>query len=191
MKDNKKLTSILIAGVLIVVGVAAAIVIRGLRKNSNPLAAEGSKGNCQILECMEKFNGEMSVGEINNIIGFEGEVKSDTDLYTTYNWQLSEKTSIEAMISKKYNTASIEANYPSDLWPKGADFSKWDEIQSILKSSEKLTYDKFVELVGGVQGVLSKVDSSRKTYHWYNADGGYLFGLFDENNVCTLASGRF
>lgn len=191
MKNNQKLLSLMLAGVAVIAGVIFAVIMINKRYD-NPLASEESKGNCKILECMEQLNGNMSMAEINSVIGFEGELKSETDLYKTYVWQLSEKTSIEAMISQNYGTASIEANYPTELRPTGADFSRWDEIQSKLKNGDKFTYDEFVDLVGGVQGVLDKVDSSRRTYHWYNSEGGYLFAFFDlDDGYCTLASGRF
>jgi preprotein translocase subunit YajC len=189
--DKKRLTTIVSAVVMVITAIAAFLIVRNIQKNNNPLAGESSRGNCKILECMEQLNGNMSVADINDVIGFEGELKSETELYKTYVWELSEKTSIEAMISQKYGTASIEAEFPYDLRPTGADFSKWDEIQSKLKKGDKITYDEFVSLVGGVQGVLNKVDSSSKTYHWYNSDGGYLFGIFNESGYCTLASGRF
>ena len=190
MKNNQKLLSLILAGVVVIAGVVFAIIMINKRYD-NPLAGEESKGNCKILECMEQLNGNMSVADINSVIGFEGELKSETELYKTYVWELSENTYIEAMISQKYGTASIEAEFSYDLRPTGADFSRWDEIQSKLKNGDKITYDEFVSLVGGVQGVLDKVDSSSKTYHWYNSDGGYLFGIFNESGYCTLASGRF
>ncbi len=72
-----------------------------------------------------------------------------------------------------------------------ADFSRYDEIKKALNSKESLTYDDFVEMVGGVQGFLEKKTKSSRQYEWVNEDGGYLSGYFNLDKKCTMLTGRF
>lgn len=160
--------------------------------NNAEETVEKSKGNYDVFGCMEKLDASMKLEEMNEVIGFEGEKTSETESYTVYKWELTEKTSITSQFHTSSGTATISANYPNEMIKEKADFSKWDEIKSKLNKREDLTYDEFVELVGGVQGTLDKKTSSSITYQWLNEEGGYLSGYFDtKTNKCTMATGRF
>ena len=179
----KKLQKLLVVAVL--VGLLTAC-----GKGSEPTAE--TKGKCNVFECIKQLSVTATLEDINKTIGLDGEQSYDSDYSTTYTWELSDDTDIEASISKSDNKVTYKISYPTKAIGKRADFSKWDEIKSKLNSKEGLTYDEFVKLVGGVEGVLSGKSSSSLTYNWYNKDGGYLFGYFDaETKKCTLASGRF
>ena len=46
-----------------------------------------TKGNCTAVECINKINPENTVEQINNIIGFEGELIDEK--HNIYYWELS------------------------------------------------------------------------------------------------------
>ncbi len=195
MKNNKKiLISVIALVVAVAAGVTTFLLVKGNGGNGNSGESgqgETSKGNCSVFECIEKLNSKMTVEEMNEVIGFEGELTSEAETYKVYSWELTEETSITSQFSLSYNTATISANYPKSMVPKTADFSRWSEIQAKLKSGEALYYDEFVKMVGGTEGVMSQKSSTSVTYEWDNADGGYLSGYFNESGKCTMATGRF
>lgn len=160
--------------------------------NNNNQETKKSKGNYDVFGCMEKLDPSMTLEKVNEVIGFEGTLKSDTESYKVYNWDLTDDTGISVQFHTKLNTATISANYPSSMVTENADFSKWSEIKAKLDKREDISYDKFVELVGGVQGKIKQKSSSNTSYTWQNAQGGYLSGYFDaKTNNCTMATGRF
>ena len=154
---------------------------------------EKLKGNCDPFKCMEKISIDNTYEDINTILGFEGSEVNESASMTTYKWVFNEDLSIKAYYTPSTGkAASIELSFPIKSVKKRADFSKWDEIKSKLKSEEKLTYAEFVKLVGGVDGILEKISSSSLTYKWYDNKNGYLFAYFNPKTMeCTLASGRF
>ena len=190
---KKKLLSILLVGILII----SLTGCNGTKEeenydSSNTKQEETTvKGNCDVFECMGKLASNMTVEEMNKVIGFDGELVSEEENYKIYSWKLNENTSISSQFMLKYDTAIISANYPSSMVSKKADFSKWDEIESKLKNNEAITYKEFVKLVGNIEGTMKQKTSSKVTYEWYNSDGGYLLGYFDNDGNCTMATGRF
>lgn len=201
MQESKKNNNNLIIGVIVAVLVGAGVFYFVTNKSDNgdkgsnsgeSSQEETTKGKCKIFDCMKKLNGKMTVEEVNEVIGFEGEKGSDEDSYVIYKWELSDDTSISGQFFKKYNTVTITANYPNSMVKGKADFSRWDEIKKRLSSTKnKLTYSEFVEMVGGVEGTIDKISDNSTTYKWLNADGGYLSGYFNDDNECTMATGRF
>ena len=181
---KKKLMSLMLAAAL-------TISITGCGSKTEE-TKEKSKGKCEVFECMEKLDSKNTLEQMNETIGFEGKLESETEDYKVYVWDLSEKTSIKSQFMLKYDTATISATYPTEIAPNKADFSKWDEIKSKLDKKETITYDEFVKLVGGDKGVLKQKTSSSLSYSWYNKDGGFLTAYFNaETGKCTMATGRF
>ena len=173
---------------------ALAVIMTGCGKQAASSSTEGTKakGNCTVFECIKKLDSKNTLEEMNTIIGFEGELKSETESYKVYEWDLTDDTSITSQFMLNYNTATISANYPSNMVPNKADFSKWDEIKSKLNKRETITYEEFVKMVGGVEGVLDQKTSTSITYVWHNSEGGYLSAYFNpETGKCTMATGRF
>lgn len=188
---KNKVLAVLVSLVLI----ATMFVITGCSDNTQTGTQpeqSNSKGKYDVFGCMEKLDAKMTLEQMNEVIGFEGEKSSETDSYVIYKWELTEKTGITSQFHTKLNTATITANYPSSMVTEKADFSKWDQIKSKINKREDLTYDQFVELLGGVQGKIDKKTDSSVSYQWVNAEGGYLSGYFDtKTNKCTMATGRF
>ena len=146
------------------------------------------KGNCAPLECIKKLKPENSVEDINKVIGFEGELTDEK--YNIYTWKF---TDTEKLTATYYSSdkATIEASYDKDeLKNNKIDFSKYDEIQSALKSGSSLTYDEFCKKVNG-NGVLYYISSYNNKYVWVNKNGEYLTGSFSTStNKCTFVVGR-
>ena len=146
------------------------------------------KGNCEALECVKKLKPENTVEEINKVIGFEGKLTDEKN--NIYTWEI---TSDEKVTASYYSSdkATIEASYKNeDLKNSKVDFSKYDEIQSALKSGSSLTYDEFCKKVNA-EGVLYSVSSYSNKYVWVNKNGEYLTGTFSTStNKCTFVIGR-
>jgi len=159
-----------------------------ITENNNDLNDEASntKGNCTVVECIEKINPENTVEEINNIIGFEGELTDEK--YNKYYWELAEDTGVE--VSYYSGTkGTIRINYDRDsLANKKVDFSRYDELKP--KISEGVTYQEFISYIGGVEGTTIEKSSYSTKYVWVDEDGSYLNGSFSNSSgKCTLASG--
>ena len=152
---------------------------------------KGSAGKNDVFKYMEQLSANNSIEEMNKIIGSEGNLKKETDSYKIYSWDLGDDISISVQVSSS-DKKTITASIPKKLFKKNADFSKWSEIKSKLNTKDSLTYDEFVKLVGGVEGVITQKSDDSVTYEWVNADGGYLNAYFDiDTNKCTMATGRF
>lgn len=200
MQENKKNNNNIIIGAVVAVLVGAGVFYFVTNKSDNGDKGSNSsessqeekiKGKCTVFECMKQLNAKMTLEEVTEVMGFEGEKKSETDSYTVYNWDISEKTGISVQFHTKYGTSTITANYPNSMASNKADFSKWSEIKAKLNTKESLTYDEFVEMVGGVEGTISKITDSDTSYSWYNSEGGYLSAYFNKDGKCKMATGRF
>lgn len=156
---------------------------------SSKKASVKTNGKCNVFECMDLVSVDSSVEDINKIIGVEGHLQEGSDII--YVWDLSDETSIEGLMTNGKITR-FDAEFPHELVKsKKADFSKFDEIKSALKTKESLTYDEFAKKVGD-EGTVSTKTSSSVSYIWVNADGGYLTASFSASSgKCTIASGRF
>ena len=61
---------------------------------------------------------------------------------------------------------------------------KNSKLKDILKK-HKVTYDKFKEEIGGVDGTLIEKSEISKTYFWASKDGGYITAIFkNKDNKC-------
>lgn len=150
---------------------------------------EEKKGKCTIVECMKSIETTNSVEDINNIIGFEGEPVSEGS--STYIWRFSDTTKIEYTPSGGQGSISATIDR-STIKDKKVDFSKYDEIKTLLNSGTSLTYDEFKEKVGGVEGTIVGKSSLSKRYTWVNSQGGYLTASFSEKTgKCTIVTGRY
>ncbi len=159
-----------------------------LDKKDNDVKEE-TKGKCKVEECLNSIEVTNTVEEVNNIIGFEGEKQNENS--NKYYWNFSDTTKIEITLSSSGNTISATID-KSKIANKKVDFSKYDEIKAALDSGTSLSYDEFVEKVGGVQGTIVGKSSSSKRYTWANSKGGYLTASFSERTgKCTIITGRF
>lgn len=150
-----------------------------------------SKGNYDVFGCIEKLDANNTLEEMNEIIGFEGELSSDEESYKVYDWELNEETSITVQFFTKNGGSKISANYPNKMITKAADFSRWEEIKEKI-NDQSLTYEEFVEMVGGVEGTMDAKTTTQITYKWLNAERNYLSAYFSiETGKCEMATGRF
>lgn len=155
--------------------------------NDNNLSSKKIKGNCTAIECIKKIEPENTVEEINNIIGFNGELTDEK--YNIYYWEISENTGVKvAYYSSKKGTISIDYDRDS-LANNKVDFSRYNELQPKIK--EGITYNDFISYIGNVQGTIIEKSSTSTKYTWVSKDGSYLNGSFSNNSgKCTFASGR-
>lgn len=145
-----------------------------------------TKGNCNAVECVEQIEIESTVEEINEIIGFDGEL-IDED-YNIYYWEFSEDTGIKvAYYSSTRGTITLDIDKDS-LANKKVDFSRYDELQPKIK--EGITYDEFIKYIGNVDGIVTEKSSLSTKYTWVDSDGSYLTASFSNNSKkCSFASG--
>ena len=202
MKKRTFLTFVCMIAVLFAItGCGAEKSESNGNNSSNSSTAAESKAKCgDVLQCMEKLDVNSELDDMNEVMGFEAKEKSSTDDYKIYEWDLTDDTSIEVMFhyytsvinNETTVSAKFTANYPWDTVPNKADFSKWDEIEEKLNSDEGLSYSEFVELVGGVEGIIDSKSDDEIGYSWHNSEGNYLKAKVDpETNEILWATGRF
>lgn len=152
------------------------------------------KGNYDVFECIQKINTDNTLAQINEIIGFEGEDIGDKTLPDdVYYWQLTEDTGVRVQFFEKTGNAQISIDFKNKSIANAQNnFSKFSEIKAKLDAGEVLTYDEFVNIIGGVEGVLETKSTSTYSYTWVNENGGYLTAQFDVKTMeCKIASGMF
>ena len=54
-----------------------------------------------------------------------------------------------------------------------------------------MSYDGFVKLVEGIEGILDSVTTFSHKYILVNSNGETLYVTFDENGKCTIFNGVF
>ncbi len=192
MKKNLiKLTFCLMAclSLLIVTGCEKDTNNDNVNENDQNNVTEATKGNCSAFECIKMIEPENTVEEINDIIGFEGEL-TDAE-YNKYYWELSSNSGIEVTYySSKNGTISVEYDR-EELANSAVDFSNYDEIDKLLDDGTSLTYEEFVSKVGQVEGTLVEKGTITTKYTWVNSEGGYLTASFSNSSgKCTFVTGR-
>ena len=145
-----------------------------------------TKGNCTAVECIKKISPENTVEQINNIIGFEGELIDEK--YNIYYWELSEETGVKmAYYSSAKGTVTIDFDRDS-LANSKVNFSRYSELKP--KINEGISYNDFISYIGGVEGTVIEKSSYSTKYVWVSSDGSYLNGTFSSSSdKCTFASG--
>ena len=145
-----------------------------------------TKGNCTAVECIKKINTEHTVEQINDIIGFEGELLDEK--YQKYYWELSEDTGVQvAYYSSSKGQISIDYDRDS-LANSKVDFSRYSELKT--KINEGISYNDFISYIGNVEGTIVEKSSYSTKYVWVSTDGSYLNGTFSSSSGnCTFASG--
>lgn len=139
-----------------------------------PVVEEQSKGKCEVEECMSLISTNMTVEEVNEIIGFEGEQK-ENDIYI---WKLTDNTSIE--IEYKDNSASIKGIYDKSKMVDNISLSVCYNIINNIKE-KTYTYEEMVESFEGVEGHLYLNAPTYKMYMWIK-DGKTFLATFSDSN---------
>lgn len=149
---------------------------------------ETTKSKCRAVECIEKIEPENTVEQINEIIGFEGEL---TDEKTkTYTWKITNDESIIAKFtSGDKGTITVDYKKDSIVANKKVDLSKLTEVKK--KVNAGISYDDFKKEVGDVDGVLIEKSEYSRKYVWANGKGGYVKATFNyRTDRCTFMIGR-
>lgn len=212
--NNKKTIGIVagIVGAAVVAGVIVLLILspwqskeeNGDNSQSNTAqsnatqsdAAYNTKGKCKFYECLNKVTSESTEEEVEAIIGFAPKVEKDETRKTeTYTWSFDDDHTIQMSTGTSYKgekyTVSIKIkDYNNDdIAQKGVTFDKVKELKSKINKDDGVSYDMFKEYMGGVDGVLMEVGSTKK-YEWRSADAdGYMTGTFNSDNRCTFMSG--
>ena len=152
--------------------------------------AVDAKGNCSVAECMEMIDVDNSVAEINEIIGVDG-ILVDAG-YNEYYWEISEGAGIYV---KYYDTdvGEIRAEFPDELIAnRRVSFAKINEIEMLVNDEDSLDYQKLVNMLGDVEGVLIEKNNDDITYKWVDNDNNYLGAIFSRNTgKCIMLTGMY
>ena len=180
--------------------VALVLIVGCGSKNEEGSTKSGSKskGNCEVFECVKKINAEGTIADVNKLIGFEGEVTSQSDessiyQWKVYKWSLTDDTAIEIRHNENLNTLSIEAIFPTSMIKtKTIDFSNVKTEMKAINSKDGLKYADVVKILCGVEGTLTKKDKDTLTYEWYSKDRGSMTARFSTTSgKCTSYNGLF
>lgn len=204
MKTKCKMKALAVIGVLLCCSLCACGGEETGKASDNPVKATESKeketteqeakGNYDVFECIQKINPDNTLAEMNEIIGFEGgDISDGSSSDKVYYWQLTEDTGVRVQFFEQSGNARIDIDFKNKSIANAKnDFSKFDEIKEKLNAGEALTYDEFVEIIGGVEGVLETKTAYDYSYTWVDENGGYLTAQFDaETMECKAASGMF
>lgn len=172
---KKKLLTILFGSVLILGIATGCSTEQSADDADNKKVEEQAKGNCEVEECINKIEPKMKLEEVNELIGFEGEKKDDSDIYI---WQLTTKTKIE--IEYKDGLGSIKATYDKDaISDDNLKLSICSEIVGDIRK-KTYTYEEMVEKLEGVEGHLESKSSTSKMYKWVK-DGQTFRATFSDS----------
>lgn len=152
-----------------------------------------TKGNCDVFECIQKIETDNTLEEVNNLVGFDGEKTNEGNGWITYDWEITEDSTLSVTFYESSSTCNVEIEFDDDLIKnKKVDFSKYEEVKSALQKGETLTYDDLKEKFGGVDGTLIEKSTGSNRYKWVNSQGGYLNVSFsNQTKKCTMIMGRF
>ena len=186
MKDTKKTVAMVVAvAALVVLGLVGMIALgeggTPADDRGDDVAQEVPKGKCEIDECMSLLEPKLTVAEVNEIMGFEGEKDEDKDEYT---WELTSKSDISIEYKEKdgKKVGTITARYNKDEI-KDSEFkiAKGYELQNLLREGTSYTYKETVEQFGGVEGHLATKAATFKRYIWVNDDGLTFGATFSDD----------
>lgn len=153
----------------------------------------------KVVDYMKQITLENNVSDINAIIGADG-VKESKDSYDKYVWTIGEDATISALVDPDGSVTgeagtvyNLKADFDDKLIANGGvKFDRYDEIDAALDTDESLTYEQFVEIIGGVEGTLVERSTSSVKYLWADNDGGYIGATFSlDYGICTFVSGWF
>ena len=147
------------------------------------------KGNCKILDCINKIDIKDNLEKVNETMGFEGEKQEEKNDYIIYKWALNDYDSV--VVTFYSNTSSIKINFNDNLIQSDkTNFSKFEEISKSLKDGETLNYDDIKKKFKG-KGTLIEKSSSLNVYRWVDKTGGYLNVSFNAiNGKCSRIKGE-
>lgn len=162
---------------------------------SAQLTSEETTGGEQAEEGenTEPQDGEDNI-ENNNT---SNQPKMTTKIYT---WQLADDIAINTYLisydedkdesGNPLVSTIIHIEYPGNMMDQNSDFSRLSEIQDALATTDGVTYEQFVEKVGGTEGRITEKTSTYKTYQWRNADDQQIKASFDnETGKCIMIAG--
>lgn len=183
---KKKLLTILVGGILIL-GMATGCTEQKENEKLKNEVEEKSKGNCEAEECIKLIEPEMKVEEINEIIGFDGEKKDETDAYV---WQLTEKSKIE--VEYKDDLGTITATMDKDkIKSENLKLSTCYDIQNSIKNGTTFTYEEMVEKFEGIEGYLATKAPTFKRYIWVKDNQTFGATFSDSlDGKCSIVSLR-
>lgn len=148
---------------------------------------EKIKGNCKAYDCIKKLEITDTLEEVNKKMGFDGTLTNET--YNIYKWEITSDSSIEVTFySSGKSTIKAEFN-KEEVANSKVDLSQLTEMKTMVQKGE-MTYSKFKEMVGNVDGVLVEKSSFSNKYLWYNSKTKYVTGTFSlSSDKCTFLIG--
>lgn len=152
-----------------------------------------SKGKCKFYECLTNVNADSTVSEVTTAFGFEPTKETkDGASFDTYTWTFDDDHTIEMTVSQSTgSTITIKLGDYNDeeIEKSGVTFANVQTIKSNLNVGDGVSYEKFKEYMGGVDGTLIEVGSWNK-YEWRSTtEKGYISGSFSSDGKCMFMSG--
>ena len=178
---------------LLIILPALLLVVTGCDSKKNKdvqPVEEKAKGNCKILECIDKIKLTDNLETINTTIGFEGELISEENGCKSYKWNLKSDENVEVSLCESGKN-DVKINFKNDtIKNKKVDFSKFETLKEEISNGTEVKYEKLVETFK-TEGTLIEKNNSTNVYRWVNEDGEFMNVSFSTvNGRCTFASGK-
>lgn len=177
--------------VLGIISVALMVVLLsgcGLTNNQN---AKPAKGNCNVFECIKKLDTKDDLEKVNKVMGFEGELVTDSSSYKSYQWVINEEKNETVKVVFYTTSATISITFSDeDVKNSKVDFSKYNDIKKAMNNKESKTYDD-IKKAFNADGILIEKTSYNEKYRWVDKDGKYMNATFSNTSgACTIMIGR-
>jgi len=176
----KKNTFILLALLLIICITAVGCSGGG----DNAAAGNGAGANDKAyLDLIHKIDVGDSLDKINEVIGFEGEGKSDN---ATYTWTIG-NGGFSAIFKEGDTTEAISVKVLYEYDDVVNNKVKIKDLETLKeKVRDGISYDDFKDYLGGVDGVLVDKGPVTNSYVWRSSNGSVVSAGFKlNNNICN------
>lgn len=184
-----KLIALVLVSVLLLTG---CNLIPGGQTESNTKTIDApKKGNCKVLDCIQKLDTTVDLDAVTKVMGFEGKLDKEGEGYKVYKWVIDDDKNEVVQVTFYSSSATVGITFSDELIKSSkVDFSKYSEIKEAMNSGKSVTYDEVKEKFGA-EGTLIEKTSSTLKYKWVDQEGKYLNATFGKSTGrCTMIIGR-
>lgn len=152
---------------------------------SAPAKSKKNKNTQTYMDYFAAIDVGESLEQVEEKMGDTGEITYDSELSTTYFWDVKDGHGVIVNVNKEENKVKeVELKYNvKDVVNEKTKVKDLDELKAKIKDG--VTYDDVKAWVGGVDGVLCEKTEDSKDYYWRGTDNSSLSASFsNETGLC-------